>query len=86
MAKTAFVGTRIDPALKQDVERICAELGLTLSQAITLFLKQMLHHNGLPFQVRLPSPQTRAATEAARTGEALSHYDDPNALYDDLGI
>ena len=86
MAKTAFVGTRIDPAFKQDVERICAELGLTLSQAITLFLKQMLHHNGLPFQVRLPSPQTRAATEAARTGEALSHYDDPDALYDDLGI
>ena len=86
MAKTAFVGTRIDPALKQEVERICAELGLTLSQAITLFLKQMQHHNGLPFEVRVPSPQTRAAIDQARNREALAHYDDPEQLFDDLGI
>jgi DNA-damage-inducible protein J len=86
MAKTAFVGTRIDPALKRDVERICDELGLSLSQAITLFLKQLQLQEGLPFEVRLPSKATRDAIASAAERRDLTSYDDPDALYDDLDL
>lgn len=86
MAKTAFVGTRIDPALKRDVERICADLGLSLSQAITLFLKQLQLQEGLPFEVRLPSKATRDAITAATEQRGLTSYDDPDELYDDLDL
>lgn len=85
MAKTAFVGTRVDPALKLEVERICADLGLSLSQAITLFLKQMQYHQGLPFQVRIPGPETKAAIDQARNRDTLASHN-PDSLLEDLGL
>ena len=55
MPKTAAISARIDPELKQNAEEIFTELGLTASQAITLFYKQVQFQNGLPFQVNLPN-------------------------------
>jgi len=43
---------QVDPELKQDVEDILQELGLTMSQAITLFLEQISLKKGLPFTLR----------------------------------
>jgi DNA-damage-inducible protein J len=86
MPKTAIIGTRVDPQFKHEIEQICAELGLTVSQAITLFLKQMHHHRGLPFQVQVPTQKTLDAIDQARNREVLARYDRPEDLYDDLGL
>jgi DNA-damage-inducible protein J len=55
MAKSAMIHARIDPALKAEVETILQELGLSATQAITLFYQQIKLHQGLPFAVRLPN-------------------------------
>ncbi len=55
--KTAVVTTRIEPELKQEVENVLRELGLTTSQAVLLYFKQIALQKGLPFSVKVPDKQ-----------------------------
>ena len=54
MAKTAVITTRIEPTLKQEVETVLGELGMTTSQAVHLYFKQIALQRGLPFSVKIP--------------------------------
>ena len=54
MAKTETMYTRVEPALKANVERILSQLGLTPSDAINMFLHQVSLQKGLPFEVKTP--------------------------------
>ena len=56
VARTATVRARMSPELKDSVEGVFDSLGLTPSQAIVLFYKQIELRRGLPFEVRLPQP------------------------------
>lgn len=66
--KTSTVNVRVDPELKENVEHILDKLGLSNSEAIRLFYKQILHHKGLPFAVRIPNAETLNALDEARAG------------------
>ena len=57
MNKTLTVHTRVTPDIKEQADRIFASLGLTTSQAIMLFLTASVNHNGLPFELSLPTPE-----------------------------
>ena len=54
MAKSASVYARIDPVLKEQAETILSTLGISTSNAIDMFFKQIVLKKGLPFEVRLP--------------------------------
>jgi DNA-damage-inducible protein J len=49
MAKQTVVRARVEPELKANVERVLDQLGLSTSQAITLFLKQIELRQGAAF-------------------------------------
>ncbi len=66
MTKTATVRARIEPGLKRDAEAVLSELGLSTSEAITLFLRQVTLRQGLPFPVQIPNQETRKAITEAR--------------------
>ena len=53
MSKTAVITARIEPGLKESVEHVFARLGLTTTQAITLFLRQVELQQGLPFTLKV---------------------------------
>ncbi|MBW9212347.1 MULTISPECIES: type II toxin-antitoxin system RelB/DinJ family antitoxin [Terrabacteria group] len=53
MAKTANLYARIEPGLKEQAEQILNALGLPPSSAITMFYKQVVMQQGLPFDARL---------------------------------
>jgi DNA-damage-inducible protein J len=55
MNKTSTVRARIQPELKNKAEQVFRKLGLTSTQAISLFYKQVELRNGLPFDVVIPS-------------------------------
>jgi len=55
MNKTSTVRARIEPDLKDKAERVFRKLGLTSTQAITLFYKQVELRKGLPFDVVIPN-------------------------------
>ena len=80
MAKTAMIRARVEPDLKSEVEGVFSELGLSATEAITLFYKQVVIHNGLPFPVRIPIAATIAAINDVRDGTNLIEY----AEFDDL--
>ena len=54
MAKSANLYARIEPDIKEQAENILTALGIPASNAITMFYKQIILHNGLPFEVKLP--------------------------------
>ncbi len=58
MAKTAVVRARIEPNLKFEAEYILRELGLSPTDAVTLFYRQIKMKRGLPFAVKIPNDVT----------------------------
>jgi DNA-damage-inducible protein J len=86
MPKTAVISARIDSEVKQHAEEVFKELGLTATQAITLFYKQVELDRGLPFAVRLPNEATAEALEQARTRQELTSFNTLDDLLADLGI
>ena len=66
MANTSPVYARIDTSLKNSAETILTKLGITPSGAIQMLYSQIVLHNGLPFDVRIPSPKPVAAGALSR--------------------
>ena len=52
--KTDVVRARISPTLKRSAESVFESLGISPSQAIVLFYKQVEIHRGLPFELKIP--------------------------------
>ncbi|MDO4516068.1 MAG: type II toxin-antitoxin system RelB/DinJ family antitoxin [Bacillota bacterium] len=52
--RTANVYTRVDPDTKEQAERILNQLGIPMSNAIGMFLKQVVIQRGIPFEMKLP--------------------------------
>ena len=80
MGKSAFIRARVEPELKEDVINILQTLGLSLTEAITLFFKMIKLNRGLPFEVKIPNEETLAAMEDARLGRNLEEWDSVNAF------
>lgn len=49
----ANLNIRIDDALKHQAEQVFSELGLSMSAATTIFFKQVVRHNGIPFELKV---------------------------------
>lgn len=54
MPRTSNVFARIEPELKEQSEKILSQLGIPMSNAIAIFLRQVVLSRGLPFDVKLP--------------------------------
>lgn len=75
MGKSQTIRARVEPALKRDAEAVLKKIGLTSSEAITLFLTQVRLNKGLPFAVRIPNKQTRQAIKDAREGKNVEEFE-----------
>jgi len=75
MSKTETVRARVEPALKRGAEAVLKKIGLTSSEAITLFLKQVKLTKGLPFPVRVPNKETQRAIEQAQARKNVETFD-----------
>lgn len=53
--RTANVYTRVDPDTKEQAEKILNQLGIPMSNAIGMFLKQVVIQRGMPFEIKLPA-------------------------------
>lgn len=69
MAATAIVRSRIDPTLKDDATRVLADMGLTVNDAIRIFLTQVVSEKALPFPVKMPNAETQAALDELNSGK-----------------
>jgi DNA-damage-inducible protein J len=69
-----MVHARVDPKLKKSVERIFSDIGISTTEAIRLFLKQVVLHRGMPFPVAVPNEETLAAMREANTPATLKRF------------
>ena len=70
--KTAIINARIKPQLKTEVEDILSQLGITTTQAITMFFEQVRANKGIPFDLKLPNDETIQAIEDARNNRNMT--------------
>ncbi len=81
-SKTTDVRSRIEPELKDSATAVLEKMGLNISQAFRLFLRQVVVQQTLPFVVRAPNAVTVAAMKEARSikkakfGSAKDLFDD----------
>ena len=78
---------KIDPDLKRESQILFEQLGLNLSTAINMFLRQSVREQAIPFRVGSPVPnsETLKAIEDARKGIGLSRgFSSVTELMEDL--
>lgn len=76
MAKSSNLNIRIDPNIKEQAEQLFSQFGITITDAVNMFIYQSLNYGGIPFELKTykPNAATLAAIEEA---EELSK--NPNA-------
>ncbi|NLR31506.1 type II toxin-antitoxin system RelB/DinJ family antitoxin [Levilactobacillus tujiorum] len=84
--KTQRLNIRVDGELKDEAQAIYQQLGLDMSTAITLFLKQSVADKGLPFRPNLKDSDscTPAQVHALIQSGKLKHYTNIDDLWKDL--
>lgn len=78
---TTNISIRMDSDLKAQAEALFAELGMNLSTAFNVFVRQSLRDGGIPFEIKMdqPNKETMAAMlEAERIAKdpKVKHYSD----------
>jgi len=66
--KNAAISTLI-PKIKEKAKKILSHYGLSLSDAVNIFLTQVVLENGIPFKIRIPNETTVKALEEVKKGE-----------------
>ena len=86
MSKTSTIRARIEPDLKGKAEHIFKQLGLTTTQAITLFYKQVELKKGLPFDVAIPNATTLKTFSDTDADQGIVICKDAKDMFKKLGI
>ena len=53
---TSNMNIRMDKDVKEQAQRIFSQLGMDMTTAVNVFLRQVIRSNGLPFELRLDTP------------------------------
>jgi DNA-damage-inducible protein J len=69
--KTATINLRIEPDTKARAEKIFDKLGISMSDGVSMFLKQVVHHKGIPFELRVPNKETQRAIREAMANKNM---------------
>lgn len=54
MARTSNVFARVEPEIKEQAEQVLEKLGIPMSNAVSMFLRQIVLQRGIPFEMKLP--------------------------------
>jgi len=83
--KTATARALIDPEVKREAESILKEIGLSVSNSVELFYRQVVAQGGLPFDLQVPNKRTMKAIRNSRAGKG-KRFSTSRELFKDLGI
>lgn len=86
MSKNAVIRARVEPDLKAHAEAVFRRLGVSTTQAISIFYKQVVLRKGLPFDVRIPNKTTKRTFEATDAGHDVIICKDAKDMFRKLKI
>jgi len=84
MAKTAVVTARVEPELKKEAEKVLSLVGLTMSQAMILYLRQIVYQRGIPFELTAPKYGSGVETLKRLSGIVQSGHHDTSERVNEL--
>jgi DNA-damage-inducible protein J len=89
--KTSTIHLRVEPDIKADVEKLLGRLGMSTTDAINIFLNQIILTGGLPFPVKMPEPnkETLAALKEAediRKGIVTSKAKSVDGFFEEMDV
>lgn len=65
---------KLDKKAKDNAKLIFKELGITMGDAFNMFLSQVNLHQGIPFEIKIPNPETKKAIKEARVGKNIADF------------
>lgn len=83
MATTSMIHVRVEEQIKKEATQALEAMGLSVSDAVRVFLTRIAAEKRIPFALRVPNAETREAMEEARTVER-ARFASAAALFDDL--
>ena len=86
MAKNANINVRTTEEIKKGAEVILNGLGLNISSAVNLFLKQIINYRGIPFDLRLPNKETLHAMDDIENSRNLESADTVEEMLEKIGV
>ena len=86
MARTATINARTERELKEEVEVILKDLGISTTEAINIFFRQVKMRKGLPFPVEIPNEETLKTFRDSEAGKGLIECKDVDDMFKKLGI
>lgn len=91
MNKSDTLHIRVEPDVKSNVEKTLDQLGLTTTEAINIFLKQILLTGGLPFEIRIPRYNTETEIAMKESddiikGNILSKPQSVGSFFEEMGL
>jgi addiction module RelB/DinJ family antitoxin len=66
MARTSNVFARVEPEIKEQAERVLNQLGIPMSNAVSMFLRQVVIQRGIPFEMKLPVKKPLVSRELTK--------------------
>ena len=73
MAKTDTLNIRIEPELKKQVEKTLNDLGMNIADAVTIFLKQVVMTDSIPFLIKKPKFNKETLEAISEANEIMEH-------------
>ena len=86
MANSSMLHIRVDDDVKAQATEALAAMGLTMSDAVRIFLKRVVNDQAFPLELKVPNAETRAAMEEARAmmKARQARFESADALLDAL--
>ena len=87
IAKTDTLHIRVEPDVKIKAEETLNDLGLSITEAVNVFLNQVILHDGIPFKIEKPkyNKETIQAMEDVKSGKNLSKtFDSVDEMFEEL--
>ena len=82
MNKTAIIHARVEPRTKKKAEGVLKKLGMSPTEAIRLFYRQICLRGGLPFPVLIPNNLTGETLEQSSKGEGIESFDSLDEMFE----
>ena len=80
---TSNMNIRMDKEVKEQAQKIFAQLGMDMTTAVNVFLRQAIRHNGFPFEIRLDTPNEETM-EAIREVQQMKKDPSVGKSYTDV--
>ena len=80
----SVIRSRIDPIIKEEATQVLSSMGLTISDAIRIFLYRVVSERAIPFSLKMPNPTTLSAMRSSDKGDVETvTIDDISKEWDD---